>query len=532
MELYRVLLVDDEEDIRVGISQKMDWEGLGFSLVGQAENGRDALELAESLKPDVVLTDIKMPFMDGLELCSILTGRLPASKFVVFSGFDDFEYAKQAIQMNVSEYILKPINAAELAAVLEKLKAQLDAERAERRNAEQLRRRYEESLPVLRGLFFTRLLDGRINRERMLELAERYDVALDGGAFAAAIVHIDSAGPQGELVTMSVQQLFEDNLAVPHGRFQTFLYNDSVALLAAMDAQRDIYGLLDAVNRVCALAESYLGRRLTVGVGAPVAAPEELPQSAAGARSALEYRGLVGKGRAIYIGDLEPDAGRRLEFMESDEEALGSAVKLRGEAEIRQVVDQLTERVRASGLAMSQCQLFFLELLTCLLRLTRSAGLEVETVFGTGFTGAVQAADFTNPEQMGQWCLDRCLAIQALIRRQRTDTTGRTVERARAYIDAHYGESDLSVERLCQHLHLSAAYFSTLFKREVGMSFIAYLTVVRMEAAARALRGTEEKTYLIARRCGYDDPNYFSYVFKRHFGVTPTKYRAGQGGET
>ena len=130
MELYRVLLVDDEEDIRVGISRKMDWSGLGFELVGEAENGRDALELAESLQPDVVLTDIKMPFMDGLELCRILTERLPASKFVVFSGFDDFEYAKQAIQMNVSEYILKPINAPELTAVLERLHSQLDAERA------------------------------------------------------------------------------------------------------------------------------------------------------------------------------------------------------------------------------------------------------------------------------------------------------------------------------------------------------------------------------------------------------------------
>lgn len=281
---------------------------------------------------------------------------------------------------------------------------------------------------------------------------------------------------------------------------------------------------------MCALSESYLGRRLTVGVGAPVAAPEELSQSAAGARSALEYRGMVGRGRAIYIGDLEPDASSRLEFMESDEEALSSAVKLGGEEEIRAQVEHLTERVRASGLATSQCQLFFLELLMCLLRLTRGAGLEVETVFGTGFTGAVQAADFTTPEQMGQWCLDRCLKIQALIRRQRTDTAGQMVERARAYIDAHYGESDLSVERLCQHLHLSAAYFSTLFKREVGMSFIAYLTEVRMEAAKRALRGTEEKTYLIARRCGYDDPNYFSYVFKRQFGVTPTKYRAGEGG--
>ena len=141
MDLYKVLLVDDEEDIRVGISRKMDWSGLGFELVGEAENGRDALELAESVQPDVVLTDIKMPFMDGLELCSILTKRLPGSKFVVFSGFDDFEYAKQAVRMNVSEYILKPINAPELCGVLRKLKDQLDTERARRQDLETLRRR-------------------------------------------------------------------------------------------------------------------------------------------------------------------------------------------------------------------------------------------------------------------------------------------------------------------------------------------------------------------------------------------------------
>jgi len=112
------------------------------------------------------------------------------------------------------------------------------------------------------------------------------------------------------------------------------------------------------------------------------------------------------------------------------------------------------------------------------------------------------------------------------IRRRQTDSAGQTVEAAKEYIRQHYAESDLSVEKLCAYLHLSSTYFSTLFKRETGTSFTAYVTTVRMEAAAEAIRGTEEKTYLIAQRCGYEDPNYFSYVFKRHFGVTPTKYRS------
>ena len=523
MEEYRVLLVDDEEDIRVGISRKMDWTALGFTLVGEAENGLEALELAEALEPDVVLTDIKMPFMDGLELCRILTERLPAAKFVVFSGFDEFEYAKQAIRMNVFEYILKPISAAELGGVLRRLKDRLDTERTERQNTEALRRRYEESLPVLRELFYAHLLEGRVPPEQAAERAQRLELDVTGDAWAAALAHVDGA-PDRELAALSVQQLLEENLTLAGWSCRAFLYGDAAAVLAVSRDGGSVYALIQAMDRVCALAESYLGLTLTMGVGAP-AGLGELAQSAAGARAALDYRRLVGAGRAIYIGDLEPNAGERVSFDENDERELAAAVKLGGEAEIRAAVSRLTEKVRRSGLAASH--LFFLELLTCLLRLARGVGLEVEEVFGTGFTGAVQATDFSSLEAMGEWCLERCLRIQALIRRRRTDSDGQTVERAKAYIQEHYGESGLSVERLCDHLHLSPAYFSTLFKRETGMSFTAHVTLTRMEAAAEALRSSEDKTYLIARRCGYEDANYFSYVFKKHFGVTPTKFRAG-----
>ena len=162
MEAYRVLLVDDEEELRAGIRRKIDWDSLGFSLCGEAGNGQDALELAEHLNPDVVLTDIKMPFMDGLELCRRLKEQLPAVRLIVFSGFDDFEYARQAIGMNVFEYLLKPINALELSQVLARLHADMDTQRAEQQDVQALRQRYEDSLPLLRGLFYARVLDGQL----------------------------------------------------------------------------------------------------------------------------------------------------------------------------------------------------------------------------------------------------------------------------------------------------------------------------------------------------------------------------------
>ena len=523
MELYRVLLVDDEEDIREGISRKMDWLGLGFSLVGEAANGQDALELAESLRPDVILTDIKMPFMDGLELCRILTDRLPAARFVVFSGFDAFEYAKQAIQMNVVEYILKPINADELSAVLRRLKDQLDRERAERRNVELLRSRYMENLPILRELFYANLLDGRIEPGTERERAARLDIDLQGEEWAVGLAYIGS-DRRDALSTLSVQKLLEESLTAD--RCKLSLYNDWVAVIVSLTESFTIYDLIRVLDRVCTLAASYLSLTLTVGVGAPCKELSGMARSAAEARTALEYRSMVGRGQVIYIGDLEPDGGQVLTFEEADERTLTAAVRLGSEQEVRDAAAALAGKIREANPSAGQYNLFLMELVTHLMKMTRRSGVGVEEVFGTGFSLPIQDSALPSLEELEGWCAERYLRLRPLIRRRQTDSAGQTVEAAKEYIRQHYAESDLSVEKLCAYLHLSSTYFSTLFKRETGTSFTAYVTTVRMEAAAEAIRGTEEKTYLIAQRCGYEDPNYFSYVFKRHFGVTPTKYRS------
>jgi two-component system response regulator YesN len=532
MELYRVLLADDEEEIRVGISRKIDWNSLGFVLVGEAENGAEALELAEQLAPDVVLTDIKMPFMDGLELCQRLKQCLPAAKLVVFSGFDDFEYARQAIGMNVSEYILKPINAPELTAVLQKLKGQLDEQRLERRDMETLRRRYEESLPVLREQFYTRWLDGRIRPDQIRDRAARYEIELPDGIWAAALIQVDCLNEGGraerdELLLLSVRAFVQAHFALDCRAVKVVLYNDTVALLACMEAEDQVYLLLEELGRLCALSGSYLGMSLTMGIGLPCAGLGDLHTSVEGAHAALEYRVLMGGGQVIYIGDLEPDHPAQLSFEEADQRALSAAVKLGTEAQVEELVCGMLERVQEARLSLSQCHLFFLELVTSLIRLTRAGGVEMEEVFGPEFKGVVSITDFHSLEELGGWLNSRCLKLREVLGRQRNDSAWRMVERAKGFIAEHYTESALSVETLCSHLHLSPTYFSTLFKRETGMSFIAYVTEIRMDRAAQLLRETDDKTYLIAEQTGYADPNYFSYVFKRHFGMTPSKFRAG-----
>ena len=165
--MYTVLLVDDEDDVTQVIKKKVPWEELGFSVVGLANNGVKALELVEEYQPDVVMTDIRMPYMDGMELTKRIRSEFPTTKILLFTGFDEFEYAKEAIHLEVDEYILKPLNCTELTKVFQRLYQKLDSEIQEKRNVQTLQKYYTDSLPLLRANFYTMLIEGRLAKAQI-----------------------------------------------------------------------------------------------------------------------------------------------------------------------------------------------------------------------------------------------------------------------------------------------------------------------------------------------------------------------------
>ena len=526
MELYSVILADDEEQIRAGISRKINWEELGFKLIGEAENGAEALELCEQLRPDVLLTDIKMPFMDGLELCKKLKQSLPTAKMIVFSGFDDFEYARRAVSSGVFEYIMKPINANELGDVLTRLREKLDTERLEKRDMEALRHQYEESLPVLRELFYTRLLDGHIPNDEINQRALRFDIDISKGKWTTVLVRVNAqkALSYDELVLLSIRSFIEQHFQLDVSSFRTLIYNDMVTLLVQTE---HIYPLIQEMQRLCYLVSSYLGINICVGIGRIYTA-ENLKFSAKEAQNALDTQILTGDTQVLYIGDIEPKQTARLSFDEQDMQALENAIKFGTQNDVSLFIETLMNRVRETRFTLAQCHLFFLEIITALVRIARSVGEDVEENFCKNFTNFVSISDFNSLNDLGDWLCSHCTNLQELLGQKRSDSASKTISKAKDFISCHFTESDISVDTLCDYLHLSSAYFSTLFKRETGKSFIAYVTELRMEMAANMLTQTDEKTYLIAEKIGYTDPNYFSYVFKKHFGLTPSKYRAGK----
>jgi Response regulator containing CheY-like receiver domain and AraC-type DNA-binding domain len=528
------MVVDDEEEIRLGIIKKIDWESNGFEVVGDAENGQEALEKAEKLQPDVIMTDIKMPFMDGLELGKRLAESMPSTKIIVFSGCDDFEYAHQAIKINVIEYVLKPINSIELIEVLKRLKEQLDREYNEKRNLQTLYKHYVESLPVIREQFLVGAIEGRISESQWEEQAEKLDIDFKERYLSVALIHADGAltlednvlaiQKETALISISVKKIVDENLD-KYCKFISFPYSDMVVVIGNFEMKEDILSFIKGINEICKAYERIMGFTISAGVGNVCDNPLNIRFSYRSAQSALDYSFILGTGKAIYIDDVEPDNSIQLQFDEQEERAMLNAIKISAEEEITETIDKLFKKIEDQLLPFNQYRIYLMEIMTAILKLVQAYNLDIDEIFGESFNCYSYLETFDSIHDAKAWFIQKAVKVNSFIKKERINSSMLLVEKAKQYIKENYNDPDISVETLCSKLHVSPTYFSTIFKRETEMNFVNYLTSVRLEEAVKLLNTTDDKTYVIAEKVGYPEANYFSYVFKKQYGVSPSKYR-------
>lgn len=525
---YTVLLVDDEEAVIEVIMKKIDWEGLGFSVIGSANNGVKAFEMVEEYQPDVVMTDIKMPYMDGMELANRIKTEYPATKILLFTGFDEFEYAKEAVHLEVEEYILKPVNAAELTNVFTQMKIKLDQEISEKRSAESLKKYYLDSLPLLQANFYSTLVEGLIREEDLPKYLSDYQISFSGPYFCCLVVHTSSGQmPEGVnpvLLSASVQKQAMERIG-EKWRAKCFSYLGNTVFLAQLADESDVAELTDECDRFCRYALRIIGAVVTVGVGRVCKDILALAQSYSGAREAVSYRGIYGATRAINITEIAPKvSGEAAGTSEADLTKLFKMVRLGEEEEVRECVAQYLRNTLFPRQSLQQHHVDVLELVSALYRFAENNDLKVEAFSGDMGKLCGRLLDL-EPEALQNWLCRVCLSMRELLINERSRSTKNFVQKAKEYVRTHYADEEISLDHVCEALGVSNSYFSTIFKKETGNSFIGYLTDYRMEQAARMLMETNEKSYIIAKHVGYADPNYFSYVFKRRFGVSPSKYR-------
>jgi two-component system, response regulator YesN len=526
MGLYKLMIVDDEEEIRLGVIKKINWEEHGFIVVGDAENGQEALEMAEKLHPDVIMTDIKMPFMDGLELGKKVTEIMPSTKIIIFSGSDDLDYAHEAIKINVVEYVLKPINSMELIEVLKRLKEKLDKEYNEKRNMETLQKHYIESIPVIREQFLIGALEGRITNEEWKENEKQLGLDFRNQYLCVALINIDGLPKEQDssLVSISIKNIVDETMQ-NYCKFISFPYLDKIVTLLSLDEKVNIMKIIKMLNEVCKIFECVFGSTVSIGIGRIYNNINEIRFSYRTAQSALGYRLILGNGKTIYIDDVEPDNSIQLQFDEQDEIKFLNAIKLSSQDEIKEIVESIFKKVEEHFISLDKYRVYIMEIMTALLKLTQAYNIDIRDIFGEDFNCYSYLDKLDSIKEIKEWFIEKAIKLNEFIKKERVNSSKLLVEKAKDYIKNNYSDYEISVEKLCSKLHVSPTYFSTIFKKETNMSFVNYLTDIRLEEAIKLLNTTDDKTYIIASKVGYQEANYFSYVFKKKFGISPSRYR-------
>lgn len=530
MSLYSVLLVDDEEFVFTVMMKKMNWEEMGFQVVGYARNGVEALEKAEELSPDVVMTDIKMPYLDGLTLSHRLKEQYPNTKIIIFSGFDEFEYAKEAIKVEAEEYILKPIDSNELRDVFTRVKQSLDKELDEKRNIDKLQEHYNKSLPILQDNFCISLIEGHVTPENFEKYAFDYQIPFKGPFYTVSVIKVSYNSKNGEevdiapfLLTLSVQKLVSEQFEEDFNA-RTFSYLGDVVVIAQLCSENQVHDLTDKMDSICKMAKRICNAGVSAGIGDVVSSPALLKQSYRSALTAVSYRVFYGNMKAIDISEIDTGCAKP-----SDEAPISDIIKYLRQGNRENMIVSIhdfalyLENVKPS---LQTYQLQIMKLSVALYDFIDDYHMNAGEIFGES-TPMNSLMEMDSASSIEQYLIDTCTNMQEMVVSGRDIAIKQFVDKAEDYIKENYGSSDVSVETICEYLSVSKAYFSTAFKRQTGKTFINYLTDYRMEQARLLLTTTALKTYEVAEQVGYSDPNYFSYAFKKQFGVSPSKYMGG-----
>lgn len=537
MEKYTVLLVDDEEEVIQVIMRKLDWEKLGFSVVGYACNGVKAFEMVEEFQPDVVMTDIKMPYMDGMQLSKHIKTQYPTTKILIFTGFDEFEYAKEAVHLEVEEYILKPVNSLELSKVFTQLKSKLDSEISEKRNVETLQKYYLESLPFLRANFYSMLMEGRIREEEMPGYLADYRLSFEGPYFCCLVVHTSVShipeGMNSVLLMTSVRKQAEERLG-EKWKAKAFPYHENIVLIAQLGCENEIIELTDDCDRFCKYAYHIIGAVVTVGIGQVCENVAGLSRSYGSARTAVSYRVIYGASRAINMEENVPqEVSKPGQTDDARLSYLFKMIRLGSEEDVTEAVSGYIHQAGFQDRTLKQYHVDIMELISALYRFAVNQEISTE-IFPENMKVLYICLLDMDTAALLKWLTDTSLSFHRELLEARNQSTRSFVSKAKEYVHNNYTDESLSLDEVCQVLGVSNSYFSTVFKKKTGNSFIGYLTDYRLDQASRLLIETNDKSYIIAKKVGYTDPNYFSYVFKRRYGVSPSRYRTehGEGGNS
>lgn len=531
---YKVLMADDEEEVLQSIRRKINWDKYGFEVADTFLNGRDVMEFLETKEADIVITDIRMPFMDGIELARNISERYPHIKVILISGYGDFHYAKEAMSCGVSDYILKPVNGKEMGEVLERVKETLDREMEEKKNIHLLKKQYLANLPIIRENLLNRIITGDIRGEHLEEELENCGVSITAGTscWTVALVQIDKISGEGggideQYAFVYIRSLIQERMK--NLCSYTIFYNRlGECIIFGMKEAKQFEKILLRLNSIVRESRRTLGICPAVGVGKIKSDLLETKASFEEAREALLYRKMAKDGEVICMRDIDISEKNSMLFEEKEREMIFSAIKFGNSDDIRLALQKIYSRIKNVNLSGSDWQVWSISVVNALLLFAWQHHDMTEKVFTDGLDCLKILSQYKDISSFFRWLEEKCLLCGIYFEKKRANKTRTIIEVAQEHIRKEFGNPEISLEKVAMEIGLTPTYLSSLFKKETGETFVEYLTRLRMEEAMRMLDETDEKIYIIAETTGYPDAGYFSYVFKKRYGVSPIQYRRKQ----
>lgn len=536
--MKRILLVDDEFYFREALKVSIPWAENGFVICGEAKNGVDALEMIESLKPDIAIVDINMPLMDGLELAQVLSEKGICIKLVILSGHSEFEYARQAVRLGVSNYLLKPVDDQELLQTLLDVKVQIDREASLSVETATLKRQIQQNLPILRDNLLNELLLGQsmIAPDELYHRMQFLDIRLREKMYQVAVIEIDAEDIDSwpyedrQLWKFAITNIVQEVL--PDQFHSAVCYDESerICIIASLGDTEKTATYAELLTERLEQIRDYVQRlvkvfTVTIGIGNIKEALSDIPASYKEARVALRSKLSAGNNQVIPF-----DAIGEANLQES---LLSSAMRNQFLMNLRTLsmeettalITQAFEKIRSGGVHHELVMVFCVELASICLEIISEMGLTMKDVFrGAPLSILEQIQSMRTIHEMETWIQGFYRVTFDTLGKKKGTKASKLMQEVKQYIAENYGDDQLNINHMAKHLFINYSHLCFVFKRETGVTINEYIMEYRIAKAKTLFDQGNHSVSDVALRVGYADANYFGKSFKKTVGLAPSKY--------
>jgi two-component system response regulator YesN len=508
--MRKIFLVDDEIAIREGISKSINWNQEGYIYCGDASDGEVALPLIEKHQPDIVITDIKMPFMDGLELSRILRENMPSIKIIILSGHDEFEYAREAMRIQVTEYCLKPVSSKDLIGILANVSSEIETEELNNKRLHDLEHQASVNEAESRDKFLYQLCEGAFSSTEAIKKASAYNINLISSYYYTMIIEWTTDSTcidwiETEYPSLRFSRKLKESIFIMTGESKQQLGKESEIIrkrLLEHDARHPDNQVIFGIGRV----ESRI---------------QGITLSFSEADEEKNYSSIIQKYRSKKT---ERDFESHKELHHFRRRDLINFLKSGSPANITSFALSYSSYLKKETISPFSFYYFLMDFTITIIHYLKELEMDTTEVISEINEIEMQASWIRYYDEVVVY-MEKMLQLVTSTRNDSSNQYSSSVQLAATFIQDHYDDPQITLQSVANTVNVSASYLSHLFSQETGKTLIEYLTHTRIEKAKELLVTTNSKTYEIAELVGYSDSHYFCRTFKKMTGLTTKQFK-------